>query len=181
MMSAPQPEPGLYFADEELQALRLPYKGGLSMLVLLPRKGGKGLPGLEGELSEKKLAAVRAGLSEQKVKVFIPRFTFSSGFSLNGALAALGMPTAFTDGADFSGMDGSKKLYIQKAFHKAFVEVNEEGTEAAAATGIAMGVKSMPMFDVAVFRADRPFLFFIEDPKTGLILFMGRVEDPTRQ
>ncbi len=178
MMSAPQPEPGIYFADEELQALRLPYKGGLSMLVLLPKKGG-GLSGLE--LSEKKLQAVRAGLSEQKVKVFLPRFTFSSGFSLNGALAALGMPTAFTDGADFSGMDGSKNLYIQKAFHKAFVEVNEEGTEAAAATAIAMGVKSMPMFDVAVFRADRPFLFFIEDPKTDLILFMGRVEDPTKQ
>jgi len=181
MMAAPEPAPGLYFEDEELQALRLPYKGGLSMLVLLPRKGGKGLAGVESGLSEKRLQAVRTGLAEQKVKVFFPRFTFSAGYNLNGALAALGMPTAFTDAADFSGMDGTKNLYIQKAFHKAFVEVNEEGTEAAAATGIAMGLKSMPMFDVAVFRADRPFLFLIEDPKTGLILFLGRVEDPTKQ
>lgn len=181
MMAAPEPRPGLYFEDEGLQALRLPYKGGLSMLLLLPKKGGKGLPGLESALSEKTLQGVRAGLAEQKVKVFIPKFTFSSGFSLNGALAGLGMPTAFTDAADFSGMDGKKDLYIQKAFHKAFVEVNEEGTEAAAATGVAMGLKSMPMFDFAVFRADRPFLFFIEDTKTGLILFMGRVEDPARQ
>ena len=76
-------------------------------------------------------------------------------------------------------MNGKKDLYIQAAVHKAFVEVNEEGTEAAAATGVAMGLKSMP-FDMNVFRADRPFLFFIEDAASGLILFMGRVEDPTK-
>jgi serpin B len=181
MMSAPQPAEREYFEDADLQALRMPYKGGLAMLVLLPRKEGKGLPGLEAALTEKRLAEIRSGLAEQKVKVFFPRFTFSSGFGLNDALTDLGMPTAFTDAADFGGMDGTRNLYIQKAFHKAFVEVNEEGTEAAAATGIAVGVKSMPLFDIAIFRADRPFMFFIEDPKNGLILFMGRVADPTKE
>lgn len=178
MMSAAQPTERLYYEDEALQALRMPYKGGLAMLVLLPRKGGKGLPGLD--LSAKKLEGIRAAMAEDKVKVFFPRFTFSSGFSLNGSLADLGMPTAFTDAADFGGMDGTRDLYIQKAVHKAFVEVNEEGTEAAAATGIAVGVKSMA-FNVPVFRADRPFVFFIEDPKSGLVLFMGRVEDPSKE
>ncbi|HNW44811.1 MAG TPA: serpin family protein [Elusimicrobiales bacterium] len=162
------------------QLLRLPYKGGnLAMLVALP-KDKKTMTELEKSLSPAKLAALRAALAAQKVKVFLPKFTFSSSFQLNRALAALGMPTAFTDAADFSGMDGTKKLFIQKAVHKAFVEVNEEGTEAAAATGVAMGLKSMD-FDFALFRADRPFLFFIEDTKTGLLLFMGRMEDPAKQ
>jgi len=177
MMSAAGTRQAEYSESEELQALRLPYKGGgLSMLVLLPREGNK-LADTEKNLTGEKFESLRKGLSRQKVKVFFPRFTFSSGFTLNGALADLGMPAAFTEKADFSGMDGTTKLYIQKALHKAFVEVNEEGTEAAAATGVAMGLKSMA-FDFATFRADRPFLFFIEDSKTGLILFMGRMEKP---
>lgn len=179
MMASPDTKKAWFSESEELQALRLPYKGGkLSLLVLLPGQG-KDLAGLEKGLTAEKLDAIRAGLGEQKVKVFLPRFGFSSGYNLNGTLAGLGMPTAFTDAADFSGMDGKKDLYIQAAVHKAFVEVNEEGTEAAAATGVAMGLKSMA-FDLAVFRANRPFLFFIEDYSSGLILFMGRVEDPTK-
>ncbi len=179
LMASPATHKAWYSETDGLQALRLPYKGGkLAMLVLLPKEGG--LNGLEKELSGDKLAAIRAGLEEQKVKVFLPRFSFNSGFVLKGPLTALGMPAAFTDAADFSGMDGSKNLYIQTAVHKAFVEVNEEGTEAAAATGVAMGLKSMA-FDLSVFRADRPFLFFIEDYSSGLILFMGRVEDPTKE
>jgi serpin B len=75
-------------------------------------------------------------------------------------------------------MDGTRNLYIQRAVHKAFVEVNEEGTEAAAATGVSMAMKSMQL-EFALFRADRPFFFFIEEPSSGLVLFMGRVEDPT--
>lgn len=178
MMAAPGTRHAEYSENDELQALRLPYKGGgLSMLVLLPREG-KNLADTEKGLTAEKLDAIRKGLEKQKVKVFLPKFTFSAGYTLNEALADLGMPAAFTEGAaDFSGMDGTNKLYIQTAFHKAFVEVNEEGTEAAAATGIAMGVKSMAM-DFFRFRADRPFLFFIEDSGTGLILFMGRVEEP---
>ncbi len=180
MMNSGGTRDAFYSENDYLQALRLPYKGGgLALLALLP-KAGKNLSEVEKGLSGEKLEAIRAGLGEQKVKVFLPRFTFSSGFNLNGSLAELGMPTAFTDTADFSGMDGKKDLYVQTAVQKAFVEVNEEGTEAAAATGISMAFKSMAP-DFAVFRADRPFLFFIEDPRTGLILFMGRVEDPTRQ
>ena len=178
MMAAPGTRKAEYSESDELQALRLPYQGGsLSMLVLLPREG-KALADTEKALTPEKLDALRKGLQKQKVKVFLPKFTFSSGFALNDALSQLGMPAAFTEGtADFSGMDGTNKLYIQSAFHKAFVEVNEEGTEAAAATGVAMGVKSMA-FDFFQFRANRPFLFFIEDARSGLILFMGRMEEP---
>ncbi|MDA8130991.1 MAG: serpin family protein [Elusimicrobia bacterium] len=169
-----------YGEDAQKQVLRLPYKGGgLSMLVLLPKEGVQ-LSALEAGLSPEALEAARKELYTQKVKVFLPKFTFGYGFTMNSSLAALGMPTAFTDKADFSGMDGTKDLYIQKAFHKAFVEVTEEGTEAAAATGAAMGLKSI-VLDYAVFRADRPFLFVIEQPGTGLILFIGRVEDPARK
>lgn len=161
------------------QVLRLPYGGGrLSMLLALP-KDGKKLQDAEKDLGPSALDGMRAALAGQKVKVFLPRFAFSSGFDLNAALAALGMPGAFTDAADFSGMDGTRRLYIQHAAHKAFVEVNEEGTEAAAATGVAMGLKSAD-FGFTIFRADRPFLFFMEEKKTGLLLFMGKVEDPSQ-
>lgn len=161
----------------DFQLLRLPYQGGLSMLVALPKKD-KSLAEAGKNIDAAALDGMRKALTRQQVKVFLPRFTFSSDFELNGTLSGLGMPEAFTDAADFSGMDGTKKLSIQRAVHKAFVEVNEEGTEAAAATGIAMTLKGMPSFDFQVFRADRPFLFFIEEPKTGLLLFMGRVEEP---
>ncbi|PIU20655.1 MAG: hypothetical protein COT18_01125 [Elusimicrobia bacterium CG08_land_8_20_14_0_20_59_10] len=168
-----------YGETAEAQLLRLPYKGGtLAMLIALPRDK-EAMGKLEKKLSAEQLEAMRKALAPQKVKVYLPRFTFSSGFQLNGPLAQLGMPMAFTDAADFSGMDGTRKLFIQKAVQKAFVEVNEEGTEAAAATGVAMGLKSMD-FDFAMFRADRPFLFFIEDVKTGALLFMGRLEDPSK-
>lgn len=180
MMGAPGTREAQYGETGELQALRLPYAGGgLSMLVLLPKEG-RTLADLQRSFSPEKLEEIRKVLYNQKVKVFLPRFKFSSGYKLNGALAGLGMPEAFTDKADFSGMEKGKRLYIQTAFHKAFVEVSEEGTEAAAATGVAMGLKSMVM-DFAVFRADRPFMFFIEDPKSGLVLFMGRMENPAAQ
>jgi serpin B len=166
-----------YGETDSFQALRLPYSGdGLAMLLALP-KDGKTLADAQKSLSPAALEELRAALTRQKVKVFLPRFTFTSGFDLNASLASLGMPLAFTDAADFSGMDGTRKLSIQRAVHKAFVEVNEEGTEAAAATGIAMQLKSAN-FGFALFRADRPFLFFIEEKKTGLLLFMGRLEDP---
>lgn len=167
-----------YGETDAFQLVRLPYAGGgLAMLVALP-KDGKSLADAAAGLSAARLAEMRAVLAEQKTKVFLPRFSFGTGFDLNGTLSGLGMPLAFTDAANFSGMDGSRRLYIQKAVHKAFVEVNEDGTEAAAATGIAVGVKSAS-FGFALLRADRPFLFLIEDVKSGLILFLGKVEDPT--
>jgi len=180
MMSAPGTRDAEYAENDDFQAVRLAYKGGgLSMLVLLPREG-RSPADLEKGLDAARLDEIRKSLGKEKVRVFLPKFSFSSGFKLNAALAGLGMPTAFTEKADFSGMDGTKSLYIQNAFHKAFVEVSEEGTEAAAATGVAMGLKSMPM-GIMTFRANRPFLFFIEDPKSGLLLFMGRMEDPSKK
>ena len=115
------------------------------MLVLLPKEG-KTLAGLEKDLTGEKLEAVRAGLEDQKVKVSLPRFNFSSGFNLKGTLAALGMPSAFMDTADFSGMDGKKDLFISDVFHKAFIAVDEKETEAAAATAVVMqATMAMPM------------------------------------
>ena len=105
----------------------------------------------------------------------LPRFKFTSKFSLPQVLSRMGMPSAFLpDKADFSGIDGQRDLYISAAFHQAFVEVNEEGTEAAAATGIGMQFTSMP----PSFIANHPFLFLIRDNVTGSILFLGRVVDP---
>jgi serpin B len=109
--------------------------------------------------------------------VAFPKFTFTSEFSLADTLAAMGMPDAFSSAADFSGMDGTKTLYVSAVVHKAFVDVNEEGTEAAAATGVGISRTSLPQ-RTPVFRADRPFLFLIRDRRSGSVLFLGRVADP---
>ena len=107
----------------------------------------------------------------------MPKFEFTSGFSVKKALAAMGMPDAFTDNADFSGMTGKRDLFISDVIHKAFVSVDEAGTEAAAATAVIMAATSMPAQPIAV-TVDRPFIFLIRDNKTGAILFIGRVLDP---
>jgi serpin B len=159
-----------------LQLLRLSYgKGGLSMVVLLPESPG-GLPGLESRLDAATLTGWLAGMRRQNVQVYLPRFRVDTEFQLNQALAALGMKQAFTSAADFSGMDPKKRLFLSAVIHQAFVEVNEEGTEAAAATGAVMSLTSMPM-EPTVFRADHPFIYMIMGPDDE-ILFMGRVMDP---
>ena len=117
------------------------------------------------------------------MRIFLPKFKLTWGaVKLNGALKALGMADAFSDTqADFSGMDGQLHwLYIGAVLHKAFVEVNEEGTEAAAATAVVMRMKAMRPATPPEFRADHPFLFLIQEEETGAILFMGRVADPTK-
>lgn len=170
------------YADlDSLQILEMPYVGkGLSMVVLLPRKVD-GMRELEGDLTPEKLKEWRSVLRRKEVVVFLPRFKMTSMFRLDETLAALGMRDAFSPArADFSGMDGRKGwLYIGVVLHKAFVEVNEEGTEAAAATAVGMRATAMPA-PPPEFRADRPFLFLIVEKETGSILFMGRVIDPTR-
>ena len=114
--------------------------------------------------------------------MYLPRFKATCEFRLDKALAALGMTDAFDSGkADFTGMGGRKgDLYISAVVHKAFVEVNEEGTEAAAATTVAVGLASAMPRPQPVFRADHPFVFLIRDNQTGSVLFLGRVTDPTR-
>jgi serpin B len=169
-----------YAEKESLQVLELPYVGeDLSMVVLLPGKID-GLPELETYLTPGRLMHWTAGLRKQKVQVFLPKFKMTSQFRLDQTLTAMGMRDAFDPGkANFAGMDGQRNwLYIGAVIHKAFVDVNEEGTEAAAATAVAMRIK-MARPPSPMFRADHPFIFLIRDNKTGSILFIGRVLDPS--
>jgi len=172
-----------YLEVEGAQILQLPYEGDdLSLVVLLPRKAD-GLAALEDSLTATRLSEwlSNAGERRQAVEVHLPRFRLETGFTLKAALTSLGMTDAFDPSrADFSAMSSAKPgLFIGEGFHQAFVEVNEEGTEAAAATGIVMVPASMPP-PKPVFRADHPFLFLIRDDATGTVLFLGRVADPTR-
>lgn len=168
----------LYAEDEVAQVLSLPYKGGaLSMLVFLPPQHG-GLGALEAALTSDRLEQWLRALEERPVELYLPRFRIEARFSLADTLAAMGMPSAF-HGADFSGISEAGELEITGVLHKAFVEVNEEGSEAAAATGVVVGITSVrePAPPV-VFRADRPFLFAIRDNGTRSLLFLGRLADP---
>jgi serpin B len=113
------------------------------------------------------------------VELSVPKFTFESEFNLSKTLAQMGMPAAFGGEADFSGMTGNRDLNISDVVHKAFVAVDEEGTEAAAATAVIMAeMAAAPMDDAAIMKLDRPFLFLIRDDDSGTILFAGRVLDP---
>jgi serpin B len=169
-----------YFDGGEFQALELPYQGDrLSMVVLLP-KVKDGLAALEASLSADKVAEWVSKLNRREVRVALPRFKTTAEFSLAQVLAAMGMQDAFdASRADFSGMTGAKDLFISAVVHKAFVDTNEEGTEAAAATAVVMTLSAMPE-PPPEFRADHPFLFLIRDTKTGAILFLGRIADPTK-
>lgn len=165
-----------YAESESLQVLELPYVGhDLSMIVLLP-EDVNGLAELENSLTTQNLERWVSGLWQREVLVVLPRFKMSWGFDLSDTLASMGMTDAFGGNADFSGMDGTKSLYIDKVIHKAFIDVNEEGTEAAAATAVIM-MRCLPP-PPAVFRADHPFVFLIRDNITGSILFLGRVVNP---
>jgi serpin B len=164
-----------FFPENEMQIIELPYKGeDLSMLILLPKEGA--MAELEESLTVEKLNQLKSRMRERKIDVHLPKFKFETKYSLPQTLAKMGMPTAFQwPGADFSGMDGAKNLYISNVIHQAFVEVNEEGTEAAAATAVVMTLGSMvPNY----FRADHPFIFMIQERTTGGILFLGKVVDP---
>jgi serpin B len=168
------------YADTgDLEVLELPYVGDkLSMVILLPREM-KGLPKLERSLTVENLAKWMSGLRKQKVHVSIPRFKLTSQFRLDQVLKAMGMTDAFVMGAaDFSGMSRRKNLFIGAVVHKAFVDVNEEGTEAAAATAVVVmpGLGGPP-----AFVANHPFIFLIRDARSNSILFLGRVMDPTER
>ena len=170
-----------YAEYETLQVLELPYVGGeLSMIVLLPRKIN-GLEQLESTLTAENLKQWTRRLVKREVLVFIPKFNVTSMFRLDKTLAAMGMVDAFRKGtANFAGMDGRPDwLYVGAMLHKAFVEVNEKGTEAAAATAVVMKGKSTPARP-PTFRADHPFIFLTRESRTGSILFIGRVSDPTK-
>jgi len=175
-----QAERFAYLEADGLQAVELPYIGNrLSMVVLLPAKVDA-LGELEKTLTGAKLTEWVGGLKARRVQLALPRFTFSSQFSLSRTLQSLGMTDAFSPAAaDLSGIATVDKLFIQAVIHKAFVDVNEEGTEAAAATAVAIGVKAILEPDQpVVFTADHPFLFVIRHRDSGTILFLGRVVNP---
>lgn len=167
------------------KVLELPYAGGrLSMVIVLPRTHD-GLADLERRLTSKDLGRWVARLRPKRVVlVDLPRFKITTPtVDLTGVLKALGMRDAFIGSrADFSRMDGRRDLYVSAVFHKAFIEVNETGTEAAAATAVVVTFTSVQPVKKRppVFRADRPFLYLIRDSQTGAVLFLGRVMDPTR-
>jgi serpin B len=162
---------------DEFDALELPYKGGkMGMLIVLP-KSNDGLKALETKLSGDFLNRVVAGLEPRFVQVSIPKFTMSWRNSLKGALESMGIRRAFSAEADFSGIGGNGRLFISDVVQKAYISVDEKGTEAAAATGVIMRPTAIPM-PQGVFIADHPFLFLIRDRESGAILFAGRVVDP---
>jgi serpin B len=170
-----------FYTDEGLKIIELDYQGeNISMLIVLPATVD-GLGAIEQKLDDALLSRWVSGLHRCSVQVFLPRFTLTWGAeNIVPQLQALGMRDAFNAGAaDFSGIDGTRELLISGVFHKAFVDVNEEGTEAAAATGVMVRVTSMPP-PPEIFRADRPFLFLIREKATGAILFMGRLTEPEK-
>lgn len=170
-----------YAESDTLQALELPYQGdALSMLILLP-KPSVPISTVEAQISAEKLAEWKAALARKQVNVLLPKFSMTWGtIKLNDTLKTMGMIDAFElSKANFSGMSGnSRGLAVGAVLHKAFVEVNEEGTEAAAATAVTMIKASAMEAPASVFKADRPFLFLIQDKRTGTLLFMGRVTNP---
>lgn len=167
-----------YAETDEIQILEMSYRGkDLSILIILPKEND--LANIEKSITLEKLSEWKNMLNEQRVDIFIPRFKFKTKYFMAKALSNMGMPTAFGSTADFSGMDGTRDLFIQNVIHQAFVEVNEEGTEAAAATGVVMGLTSVGP-RIPIFRADHPFIFIIQESETGNILFLGRVSDPSK-
>ena len=171
-----------YAGTNGLQLLELTYAGGdLSMVVLLPAETNS-FKEFEKSLTAENLGLWLGRLSNQKVEVSFPKFKLTQEFSLNDTLSAMGMSDAFKLAADFSGMDGARDLFISAVVHKAFVDVNEEGTEAAAATGVTVVASAAPFepMNIPVFRADHPFVFLIRDVHSGSVLFLGRVTDPEK-
>ncbi|XP_057896854.1 serpin B6-like [Melospiza georgiana] len=170
-----------YVGDLQTKILELPYVGKeLSMIILLPdaiQDGSTGLERLERELTHEKLMGWISPemMSSTEVKVYLPRFKLEEGYDLKPILKSMGMPDAFESGkADFSGISPGNELVLSEVVHKSFVEVNEEGTEAAAATAMLMCACSGAIMSTPKFIADHPFLFFIRHNKTCSILFCGR-------
>lgn len=173
-----------YAESEEMQIIELPYSGDqLSMLVILPKKTGDlyDLAGLEKNFTLDQLNNWKNALQMKRVFLYLPKFKLETTYQMAEDLIALGMVEAFSPDADFSGMTGFKDLNISAVIHKAFVEVNEEGTEAAAATAIIQRAGSAYNPNAPViptFRADHPFIFIIQQKENGNILFIGRVSNP---
>lgn len=164
-----------YIENDYLQMLELPYDGEkVSMFILLPK--GVDLATMESHLSDDEFMRLKDDMGDTEIDITIPKFELDTKYELKDPLIEMGMVDAFY-GADFSGITGSPDLFISRVIHQGFVDVNEEGTEAAAATAVIMEVSSVG--GDLEFTADHPFMFIIQDNDTGNILFMGRVTDPS--
>lgn len=165
-----------YVSTEGCSAVELGYAGGsASMLIILPDGD---MQEFQHNFNADMLETIRRGLSSRNIHLSMPRFEFSESIGLSDILSSLGMESAFGSNADFSGFTGNRDLYISEVLHKAFVKVDEEGTEAAAATAVIMNLLCMPETPLEM-NIDRPFVFLILDRTTGSIIFMGRVMDPS--
>jgi serpin B len=167
-----------YTETEDLKILELDYQGNdVSMIIILPKENNITLA--EKQLSAVNLADLKSRLTETKIDTLqIPKFKLETEYILNNILSDMSMADAFSPGvADFSGMDGTNNLFISSVIHKAFVEVNEEGTEAAAATAIM--IEKGIVLDPTTFIANHPFIFLIQQKETGAVLFMGKVTNPS--
>ncbi len=171
-----------YLETKDLQVLAMPYMGKqISIMIILPRKADT-LENIEKQLTADKIAEWKTALRSTQVEVTLPKFKFTSMFMLNESLYKMGMRDAFSEKANFAGMNGKPHdLYISAVIHKAFIELNEEGTEAAASTAVVMAKTMAPMpspIAPSVFKADHPFAFVIYENTTDTVLFMGKVSDP---
>jgi serpin B len=170
-----------YMENNLFQAVTLPYIGyDVSMKIILP-KNHKQMNEVVRSLNKDTFRSWSSYSDRTDVKMYLPKFKINSESHLSKTLVSMGMTNAFNNSADFSGMDGTKSLYLSDVIHKAFIDVNEEGTEAAAATESHVGMKSAATPSIGPpkeFRADHPFIFLIQDRRSGNILFMGVVNNP---
>ena len=167
-----------YMETKSFQGLELPYVDDeLSMIILLPKETD-GLDEFEKTLTVENLSKWLSRLYKREVIVSVPKFKMTSQFSLASVLKSMGMTDAFSSNANFSGINGKRDLFISAVIHKAYIDVNEEGTEAAAATAVTIRLTSIGPSQTPIFRADHPFLFLIRDNHSGSILFIGRVMNP---
>ncbi len=167
-----------YASGDGWQAVALPYKGGLTEMVIIVPDAGN-FEAFESTLNAERYGEILAAMQVQEVILSMPKFTFETQYGLKDILTGMGMQAAFDpDTADFSGIDGQRDLVISDAIHKAFIAVDEKGTEAAAATVVIFMATGALMPQGIVLTIDRPFFYVIRDVPTGTILFMGRVVDP---
>ena len=169
-----------YTETDDLQILELPYTGNeISMTIFLPREGVE-LSDVINSIDKDSVSEWIDSMYETEVDIYLPKFEFKTSYGLSDYLIELGMQDAFSDFADFSGIDGRPDLFISDVLHKAFINVSEEGTEAAAATAVVMDKTSIDGGGSSrlTFNADHPFLFLIQHKETGTILFLGSIGNP---
>lgn len=168
-----------YYEDNQLSIVEIPYANqDQSLLIILPKEK-YGLKEIEKLFEQNLLENYFIKMEHKRVALSIPKFKTESTFELQEHLSKMGMPIAFSNNADFSGITGDKSLAIDKVIHKAFIDVNEEGTEAAAATAVTMRKTAM-LLDEVKFKADHPFIYLIRDNETNTVLFVGRLMNPNQ-